>query len=42
MEARNRAWGVLASLPIVGGRKRVEELRFGSPERWLNTGASPG
>lgn len=32
LEARNRAWDALASLPIVDGRKRVGELRFGSDE----------
>lgn len=33
LEARNRAWDALASLPIVDGRKRVGELRFGSEEQ---------
>lgn len=32
MEARNRAWDALSSLPIREGRKRVGELRFGSSD----------
>lgn len=33
MEARNRAWDSLASLPVVDGFKRVGELRFGTEEQ---------
>lgn len=33
LEARNRAWDALASLPIVDGCKRVGELRFGTDEQ---------
>ncbi|MGD8497116.1 MAG: hypothetical protein PVF05_13150 [Gemmatimonadales bacterium] len=33
LEARNRAWDALASLPLVDGRKRVGELRFGSQDQ---------